>query len=141
MSFLNVHANTSNKAVESIKTLEQYNRLISPLYKAANRFDAPPVYLKIGASWCGPCKTIDPAFAKMATDHLARNRNKANRIRFYKIELDDNAELQQKVQEDMGLEGIPFFVFFEKAITSETSPSVNDLAKRVALTSKNYDLS
>ena len=61
------------------------------------------VFLKWGASFCGPCRTIQPYFEKLAAEH-------AHQAVFYKLEIDD-PQFEDRANEQ-GITSIPFFQLF-----------------------------
>ena len=46
-------------------------------------------------SWCGPCRSIAPLFAEMASTH-------GGDVTFVKIDVDDNAKTAEEVRDDEG---------------------------------------
>lgn len=59
--------------------------------------------VKCGASWCGPCKTIAPAFKKLS------NLGEFNDIKFMDLDIDCNkaAACEYKIK------SVPTFLFFK----------------------------
>jgi thioredoxin len=58
-----------------------------------------PKVLYFTAKWCGPCKKISPYFEKFSSEYP--------KIKFYKIDVDENQELAERYQ----ISSIPTFIF------------------------------
>ena len=68
----------------------------------AEVLDSPePVAVEVGASWCGPCKLLAPVLDKVAQEFEGR-------IRFAKVNVDENPELAAKY----GIVSIPTVMLF-----------------------------
>lgn len=48
--------------------------------------------LKFGASWCGPCKTLNPIFTSVEEEYVA----KGELVKFTKIDIDSDPEASIK---------------------------------------------
>lgn len=55
------------------------------------------------AKWCGPCRLVAPLVEKYSDEYV-------NRVKFYKVDIDDNDLLASKYD----IDSIPRFLFFKK---------------------------
>ena len=78
--------------IESIKTLEEFNELIS---------SDKLVVIDFTATWCGPCKRIAPEFEKMALEN-------PNCI-FRKVDVDDCPD----ICDQCSIESMPTFHLYK----------------------------
>ena len=62
-----------------------------------------PVFIDFYATWCGPCKAMEPTISEIASTYKGR-------VRVIKIDIDKNQELANKLQ----IRGVPTFMLFEK---------------------------
>jgi thioredoxin 2 len=64
---------------------------------------ALPVLVDLWAPWCGPCRMVSPALAKLATDM-------AGRIKLVKVNVDDSPGLQRR----FGVQSIPTLLLLRR---------------------------
>jgi thioredoxin 1 len=60
-----------------------------------------PVLLKLGATWCGPCKTIKPVLESLAED-------RKETLLVYDMDIDDSPEASQSFH----IMGVPTVILF-----------------------------
>jgi thioredoxin 1 len=63
---------------------------------------AKPALVEFGASWCGPCKMLEPVLADLAEAY-------AGRVDFYTVDVDHNPDLAM----DHGVMGVPTVILFK----------------------------
>lgn len=63
---------------------------------------AAPVVVDFAAAWCGPCRAMAPALEKLARDF-------AGRVRFAKVDIDDDPWLA----EQLGISAVPTLLVFQ----------------------------
>jgi thioredoxin 1 len=59
-----------------------------------------PVFVDFYATWCGPCKAMNPVVDSLAQKY-------AGRVKFYRVDVDRN-----KVASYLGVQGLPTFAVF-----------------------------
>ena len=65
-------------------------------------YESPtPVVVDFYADWCGPCKMVSPVLESLSTEYEGR-------VRFVKVDVDDNQELSSKY----GIMSIPTVMLF-----------------------------
>ena len=64
---------------------------------------AVPVLVDLWAEWCGPCRMVSPALAKVATDM-------AGKIKLVKVNVDEAPRLQQR----FGVQSIPTLLLLRR---------------------------
>lgn len=62
------------------------------------------------ATWCGPCKMLEPVVAEMAKEY-------ENKLQVYKVNIDENQELALKYE----IMSIPTLIFLKNGETVNTS--------------------
>jgi thioredoxin 1 len=62
-----------------------------------------PVFIDFFATWCGPCKAMEPTISGIASTFK-------DKVRVIKIDIDKNQELASKLQ----IRGVPTFMLFDK---------------------------
>ncbi len=67
-----------------------------------------PVLVDFTATWCGPCKMIDPIVAQLAQEW-------AGKVKVVKLDVDDNPELAMQYQ----VMGVPTLMLFVKGRPSQ----------------------
>jgi thiol-disulfide isomerase/thioredoxin len=63
------------------------------------------IIIKFTATWCGPCKVIQPHCLKFLA-------NKPNSIQYYEIDIDESLELYMKLKKMKMVNGIPALIVF-----------------------------
>jgi len=77
-----------------------------------------PVVVDFWAPWCGPCKAIAPALEALATEY-------GDRVRFYKMNVDDNTATPAA----FGIKSIPTLIFFNQGKPAEQIVGMTSRAK------------
>jgi len=62
---------------------------------------ASPVLLEFGATWCMPCKQLEPELAKLGVEW-------AGKVRLAKVDVDESPDLAMK----FGVMGVPTMILF-----------------------------
>jgi thioredoxin 1 len=71
---------------------------------------AMPVVVDFWAAWCGPCRMLAPVTEKLADAYTGK-------VKFYKINVDDNPQTAMKYQ----VMSIPTLIFFKNGVQKDTS--------------------
>ncbi|MFX0133723.1 MAG: thioredoxin [Candidatus Hodarchaeota archaeon] len=82
-----------------------------------------PVFVDFWASWCPPCKMIEPAIKKLRVDYN-------NKIKIVKINVDRNPSVASKYN----IEGVPTYIIFQngKEISREIgAKSIQQIRKMI----------
>ena len=84
---------------------------------------ARPIVVKMTASWCAPCKRIDPSYVLLARKH-------AKGMKFYRIDVDELEDVSESLEVDL----MPSFLLFEdgKEIQRVKGANVRELEDMVA---------
>ena len=62
-----------------------------------------PIFIDFHATWCGPCKAMDPVIKRLAA-------TLKDQLRVIKIDIDKNAALASK----LGIRGVPTFALYQR---------------------------
>ena len=62
-----------------------------------------PIFIDFHATWCGPCKAMEPIIKDLAEDLNGR-------ARIIKIDIDKNSQLASQ----LGIRGVPTFALYQK---------------------------
>ena len=84
---------------------------------------ARPIVVKMTASWCAPCKRIDPSYVLLARKH-------AKDMKFYRIDVDELEDVSESLEVDL----MPSFLLFKdgKEIQRVKGANVRELEDMVA---------
>ena len=80
------HAQLKNGSIAPNFTLTDINGNTHDLYTYLN--SGKTVFVAFSATWCGPCKAIDPTIKKMESEF--------SNVTFAAVDIDDSPELAQK---------------------------------------------
>lgn len=73
-----------------------------------------PVLIDFSATWCGPCRRMEPIVAQAATDY-------AGKVKVCKADVDQCSDIARKY----GIMSVPTFIMFKDGkIVSQTSGSM-----------------
>ena len=85
-----------------------------------------PIVVDFWAPWCGPCKTIAPLLAEIATELTGK-------ARIAKVNVDESPEIASQY----GVRGIPTLILFKDGQIKGQLVGVSPKANIVALIQKN----
>ena len=77
---------------------------VNKLNKEADIKSKPWVLVDFYADWCGPCKSLSPILAK-----ISNNTKFVKKIVFYKVNVDENTDLNSK----FNVRTIPCLILFQ----------------------------
>ena len=66
------------------------------------------VLVDFWATWCGPCRTMEPFIEQLAKDH-------ADKLKVCKLDVSDNKKITAKY----GIRGIPTLIVFKDGVKQE----------------------
>lgn len=69
-----------------------------------------PVVLDFGATWCGPCRALEPRIIELANEY-------AGKIKVGKVDVDNNPNTAAK----FGIRSVPTVLFFKNGELKDTS--------------------
>ncbi|KAK3004317.1 hypothetical protein RJ639_018868 [Escallonia herrerae] len=90
-----IEFHSSNRWQLHLNASKQIPKLVTPISSLCMVVD-------FSASWCGPCKFMEPAIHSMAT--------KFTEVDFVKIDVDELSDVAQ----DFGVQAMPTFVFLKQ---------------------------
>jgi thioredoxin 1 len=90
-------------AAEKELPMSQLNALESENFKAVVLNARRPVVVEFGASWCGPCKTLEPVLVELAEDYT-------DQVDFFTVDVDQNPNLAM----DFGVMSVPTLILFRR---------------------------
>jgi thioredoxin 1 len=89
------HTNTREPEMKHISTMTEYRDIMSR--------QEPKMIFKFSAKWCGPCRTIQPFYEKLAKE--------TPNMQFYHVDVDALGD----VAAVHNVQSLPTFIYFENA--------------------------
>jgi len=90
-----------------LRSMEEFTSLVS-------EHPSVPIIVDFGASWCGPCRSIAPHFAQLATMY-------GDRAIFCKVDTDESKSLSQAAN----VTALPTFVFYRNGTETDRMKGAN----------------
>lgn len=87
------------------------------------------IVLDFYATWCGPCKRMDPILKELVTEY-------GDRVDFYKIDVDKN-----KIDDALGVEAMPTYMFIKNNQNLEQIVGAQSKNKMISLINKHINAS
>jgi thioredoxin 1 len=78
-------------------------KLTEAVFEAQVLKSTLPVLVDFTATWCGPCKMLDPVVAQLSQDW-------SGKVKVVKLDVDDNSRLAMQY----GVMGVPTLILFVK---------------------------
>jgi thioredoxin 1 len=101
--------------------MKRVQRLSSSDFSREVYLSPIPVVVDVYADWCGPCRAIAPLLERLAEHYEGR-------IRFVKVNIDENPEVAQAFQ----VEGVPTLLFFRDGQLTDRVVGLADPRQLVA---------
>lgn len=86
------------------------------------------IFVDFYATWCGPCKIMDPIIEELASEYK-------NQVSFYKMDVDKN-----KVDDALGVTAMPTYFFIKNSKTLEVKKGAMSKQKMKELLDKHLGL-
>ena len=108
------------RSKESFNYVENESNTIPPVYMDLHVFqntlinNKGLVILKFGASWCNPCKTVEPYFKNFYQYVKQKDNPVSEKIECINIDVDDSFELYATMKRLRMVKGLPTFLAFYK---------------------------
>lgn len=78
-----------------------------------------PTIAKFGATWCGPCRRIEPDYRKI--------KQKYDSIKFMSLDVDD----QPKLADEYDIDSVPSFLVFKNGFLLKRVSSITELENAI----------